>query len=182
MKKQKESKMILKIAEASQINQILSLYKKVIEIVAKTFPLSIGWNIDVYPSLKWITESVSKKEMLVFCEEENIVGACSLNYSVHEGFKLVDWKIKEPENKISSIHAFCVNPDFWRTGASIAFLKEVIDYCRKNGDIANHLDVFVTNERAIKLYKKAGFEQREIREMFYESEGIRKCMMMEFVF
>ena len=120
--------------------------------------------------------------MLVFCDDENIVGACSVNYSVHEGFKLVDWKVKEPENKISSIHAFCVNPDFWRTGSSIAFLKEVIDYCRKNGDIANHLDVFDTNERAIKLYKKAGFEQREIREMFYESEGIRKCMMMEFVF
>ena len=182
MEKQKESKMILKIAEASQINQILSLYKKVIDIVAKTFPLSIGWNIDIYPSLKWITESVSKKEMLVFCDDENIVGACSVNYSVHEGFKLVDWKVKEPENKISSIHAFYVNPDFWKTGASIAFLKEVIDYCRKNGDIANHLDVFVTNERAIKLYKKAGFEQREIREMFYESEGIRKCMMMEFMF
>ena len=35
MKKQKESKMILKIADASQINQILALYKKVIEIVKK---------------------------------------------------------------------------------------------------------------------------------------------------
>ena len=181
MKKQTENKMILKIADTSQINQILELYKLVIEGVSKT-SVKLGWNIDIYPNLKWITECVSRKEMLIFCEDENIIGACTVNYYVNEEYKLVNWKIKEPENKISTIHAFCVNPEFWGKGISSAFLKEVIAYCRNKGDVANHLDVIDTNDKAMKLYIKAGFEQRDVIEMFYECVGKRKFTMLEYVF
>ena len=55
MKKQTTSKMVLKVAVSSQINQIFELYKKVIESVPRD-TYSLGWNIDFYPSLKWITE------------------------------------------------------------------------------------------------------------------------------
>ena len=181
MEKQTENKMILKLADTSQINQILELYKLVIEGVSKT-SVNLGWNIDIYPNLKWITECVSRKEMLIFCEGEKIIGACAVNYSVNEEYKLVDWKIKEPENKISTIHAFCVNPEFWGKGISRAFLKEVIAYCRNKGDVANHLDVIDTNDKAMKLYIKAGFEQRDVIEMFYECVGNRKFTMLEYVF
>ena len=181
MEKQTENKMILKLAETSQINQILELYKLVIEGVSKT-SVNLGWNIDIYPNLKWITECVSRKEMLIFCEGENIIGACTVNYSVNEEYKLVDWKIKEPENKISTIHAFCVNPKFWGKGTSKEFLKEVISYCKNKGDVANHLDVIDTNDKAMKLYIKAGFEQRDVIEMFYECVGNRKFTMLEYVF
>ena len=181
MEKHISSKMILKIAVSSQINQILELYKKVIESVPKD-SYSIGWNIEFYPSLNWITECVSKNEMLIFCDDENIGGACSVNYSVNKNFKLVNWKVKEPEDKISEIHAFCVNPDFWGTGTSNAFLKEVIASCRTKGDVAIHLDVFDANHKAIKLYLKEGFEQRDIIEIYYENVGTRKTRMMEYVF
>ena len=181
MKKQTTSKMVLKLAVSSQINQIIELYKKVIESVPKD-SYSIGWNIEFYPSLNWITECVSKNEMLIFCDDENIGGACSVNYSVNKNFKLVDWKVKEPEDKISAIHAFCVHPDFWRTGTSNTFLKEVIAYCRNKGDVAIHLDVFDAKHKAIKLYLKEGFEQRDIIEIFYENVGTRKTRMMEYVF
>ena len=61
-------------------------------------------------------------------------------------------------------------------------MNEVISYCKKNGDIANHLDVIDTNDKAVKLYLKAGFEQRDTIEMFYESVGTRKFWMMEYLF
>ena len=181
MENKTKSKLNLKIADTSQINQILELYKVVIEGVAKT-SVKLGWNVNIYPSLEWITEHVSKKEMLIFCDAENIIGACSVNYSVNEKYNLVDWKIKEPKEKISSIHAFCVNPIFWRTGISRAFLEAVIAYCRNNGDVANHLDVIDTNDKAKKLYLKVGYEQRDEIEMFHECVGTRIFTMMEYVF
>lgn len=173
--------MKLQIADKSQIEQIFSLYKAVVEAVAKT-SVRLGWNTDIYPSREWIEEEVSKKEMLVFCQDEKILGVCSVNHSVNEEYKMVDWKVKEPENKISTIHAFCVHPDFWGNGVSSTFLNEVISYCKKNGDSANHLDVIDTNDKAVKLYLKAGFEQRDTIEMFYESVGTRKFWMMEYLF
>lgn len=63
------------------------------------------------------------------------------------------WKIKALAEKISTIHAFCVHPDYWRHGTSSAFLKEVLDYCKKNGDAAIHLDVIDTNDKAMRLRK-----------------------------
>lgn len=173
--------MILKLAENSQTNQIFALYKSVIEAVEKT-SVKLGWNAAVYPSREWVEECISKKELLIFCDGENIVGACSVNYSVNEEYNLIDWKIKAPAEKISTIHAFCVVPELWGKGVSSDFLKAVIEYCRKNGDVANHLDVIDTNDKAMKMYVKAGFEERARIEMFYEVVGTRKFWMLEYVF
>lgn len=173
--------MKIKIAEKSQVAQIFSLYEKVIEAVRKT-SVNLGWNTESYPSLEWIADCVSKKEILVFCDEEKILGACAVNYSVNEEYDQIDWKVKSPKEKISTIHAFCVSPELWRSGVSSAFLKEVLEYCRKNGDVANHLDVIDTNEKALKLYKNCGFEERARIEMFYEVVGARQFWMLEYVF
>lgn len=174
-------KPILQKAFPSQINEIFSLYKAVVAGVAKT-PVNLGWNTEVYPSLEWVTECVNKNEMLIFSDNESIIGACAVNYSVNEEYNQIDWKIKTPAEKISTIHAFCVHPDYWKSGTSSAFLKEVLDYCRKNGDAAIHLDVIDTNDKAMKLYVKAGFEEIDRIEMFYEVVGTRKFWMLEYVF
>ena len=94
--------MKLQIANRTQINQIFSLYKSVVEAVLKT-SVKLGWNTEIYPSLEWIKETVSKNEMLIFSECENIIGVCCVNHN------------------------------------------EVLSWCRKNGDAANHLDVIDTN-------------------------------------
>ena len=39
-----------------------------------------------------------------------------------------------------------------------------------------------TNDKAMKLYIKAGFEQRDVIEMFYECVGNRIFTMLEYVF
>ena len=173
--------MKLQIANRTQINQIFSLYKSVVEAVSKT-SVKLGWNAEIYPSLEWIKETVSKNEMLIFSEGENIIGACCVNHIVNDEYKLVDWRVKEPENKISTIHAFCIHPDYWGKGENIAFLNEVLSWCRKNGDAANHLDVIDTNDKAVKMYLKAGFELRTIIEMYYEVVGTRKFSMLEYIF
>lgn len=173
--------MEIRKADASQIDQIFSLYKDVVQGVAKT-SVKLGWNTETYPSLEWIKDCVSKNEMLIYCDGETIIGACSVNYSVNDEYKQIDWKVKKPEEKISTIHAFCVHPDFWGKGTSFSFLKEVLQVCKSNGDVANHLDVIDTNDKAVKLYLKAGFTEIDRIEMFYEVVGTRKFWMLEYVF
>ena len=173
--------MELKHALSVHIERIFSLYKSVVEAVAKT-SVKLGWNTDVYPSLEWIKECVSKNEMLIFCDRENIVGSCAVNHSVNEEYNLIDWKIKGPVERISTIHAFCVEPSLWHSGVSSKFLDAVLDFCKKSGDLANHLDVIDTNDKACKLYLNAGFEERGQIQMFYEVVGTRTFTMMEYVF
>ena len=62
------------------------------------------------------------------------------------------------------------------------FLDAVLDFCKKSGDLANHLDVIDTNDKACKLYLNAGFEERDQIQMFYEVVGTRTFTMMEYVF
>lgn len=44
------------------------------------------------------------------------------------------------------------------------------------------LDVIDTNDKAMKFYVKAGFEEIDRIEMFYEVVGTRKFWMLEYVF
>ena len=61
MEKQTENKMILKLADTSQINQILELYKLVIEGVSKT-SVNLGWNIDIYPNQNGLQKVFPEKK------------------------------------------------------------------------------------------------------------------------
>lgn len=173
--------MNLRVAERSDIDAIFLLYKAVIEAVDKT-PVKLGWRIDQYPSFEWITDCVAKHEMLVFCDDGKIAGAACVNYLGNECYARVSWKVTKPADKISTIHGFCVDPALWRSGVSSAFLKEILSWCRKNGDAAIHLDVIDTNDKAMKMYIKAGFEERAVMDMFYEVVGTRSFWMLEYIF
>ena len=176
-----DSAMNLRVAEHPDIDAIFLLYKAVIEAVDKT-PVKLGWRIDQYPSFEWITDCVAKHEMLVFCDGGKIAGAACVNYLGNECYARVSWKVTEPADKISTIHGFCVDPALWRSGVSSAFLKEILAWCRKNGDAAIHLDVIDTNDKAMKMYIKAGFEERAVMDMFYEVVGTRSFWMLEYIF
>lgn len=173
--------MNLKVAEVSEIDRIFSLYKAVVEAVAKT-PVKLGWRIDQYPSYEWVKDCVSKKEMLIFCEAEKIVAAACVNHQGNKCYGRVSWKVSEPAERISTIHAFCVDPSLWKRGVSSAFLKAILAYCKEKGDVANHLDVIDTNDKALKMYLKAGYEERAVMDMFYEVVGTRSFWMLEYIF
>lgn len=202
--------MNLIVAKKSDVDEIFSLYEDVIKGVSKT-SVKLCWNVKSYPSYQWILNAAEKGELLILCQDllenslvnkdiENmqtaqifqssqkvhkkgkIIGACVVNYDVNREYDEVDWKVKAPKEKISSIHAFCVHPDYWRKGVSLDFLQKVLDYCRKNGDVANHLDVIDTNEKALKLYLKAGYEEIDRIVMRLEVIGAKKFWMMEYIF
>jgi ribosomal-protein-alanine N-acetyltransferase len=60
-----------------------------------------------------------------------------------------------------------VHPDFRRDGLGTALLSRAFEVCVKKGVTKSFLDVKVSNNAAIDLYRKFGYEQVGIRKRYY---------------
>ena len=99
--------------------------------------------------------------------ENKIVGICSI-----EGI-----------NKIRIKHrvdlAITVLKNYWGNGIGMALINYTIDYCKMNSIKKIELTVRVDNERALKLYKKFGFEiEGEVKNFIYLNGNYYNCFFM----
>lgn len=172
--------MIFKKPELSNLEEIFSLYKNVVEEVNKT-SVKLGWNTESYPDRVFMETAIKNGEMFCVFEEDKIIAAAVVNHNVIEEYKTVDWEIKSPIDKIATIHALTVSPAYRGKKTSSFFVEKISEYCKSNGDIAIHLDVIDTNIPAYKLYIRSDYKEIANIEMYYEVVGTRKFWMMEKV-
>ena len=107
-------------------------------------------------------------EKMFLCEIENkIIGICSI----------------EGVNKIRIKHrvdlAITVLKNYWGNKIGEKLIAYAIDYCKSNSIKKIELTVRIDNERAIKLYKKFGFEiEGEIKKFIYLGGNYYNCYFM----
>lgn len=107
-------------------------------------------------------------EKMFLCEIENkIVGICSI-----EGI-----------NKIRIKHrvdlAITVLKNYWGNKIGEKLIDYAIEYCKSNSIKKIELIVRIDNERALKLYKKFGFEiEGEIKKFIYFGGNYYNCYFM----
>lgn len=82
---------------------------------------------------------------------------CNLNFST--------WKAKP----LINIHDFIVSPHFRKKGVGLFLLKAIEDYARDNGYCRINLEVRHDNYKAQNLYKKAGFQECDPNNYFWEN-------------
>ena len=170
----------MEFATLSDEKEIIDLYKAVIEKVNLT-EVRLGWNIDIYPNSAFIESAILHGEMCVIREEGKIVAVAVINHSVNTEYNDINWKIKEPKDKLATIHALAVLPGKQGSKTSYRMLSDIEDYCGKNGDLAIHLDVIDTNIPAYKLYIRNGYNEVDRIRMFYDVVGTRVFWMLERV-
>ncbi len=90
--------------------------------------------------------------IIIWKEGEEILGHCVL-------FRVMD------EGEITS---FAVRKDLRGKGIGEAFLKELLEYLRKDGAKIAYLDVRESNLAARNLYTKCGFSEIGRRKRFYQ--------------
>ena len=170
----------MEFATLSDETEILELYRAVIEQVNQT-EVRLGWDIDTYPDAAFIDRAVSDSEMCIIRDDGKIVAAAVVNHSVNKEYDDINWKIKGPKDKLATIHALAVllEKQGGKTGSRM--LAGIEDYCRKNKDLAIHLDVIDTNIPAYKLYTRNGYDEVDRIRMFYDVVGTREFWMMERV-
>lgn len=195
-------------AKNEEITEIFEFYKYIVEYM-NTQGLALGWDIEKYPDLSFVTEMVNKGEMFIERADEKIICAAAVNHNMNPEYDDIDWEVKGPKDKISSIHALAVSPeyrkgekagameeydksekaiaangkavDFTERSASDKFLCEIENLCRKNGDLAIHFDVIDFNIPAYKLYMRNGYSDLGKIEMYYEVVGYKNFYMIEKV-
>lgn len=170
----------MEFAKSKDEKEIISLYKNVIDKV-NTTSVKLGWNIDTYPDEAFVKNAIDNQEMCILREDGRITAATVVNHTVNPEYEDIDWEIKNPKEKIATIHALAVAPDKQGTKVSYSFLKDIEDHCKKNGDVAIHLDVIDTNIPAYKLYTRNGYTEVDCIKMYYEVVGTREFWMMEHV-
>ncbi len=168
------------LAKAEDKCKILRLYEAAIEKV-NTTSVKLGWNIKTYPDENFVDSALSKNEMYVMRDGNEIIAACVVNHNVNPEYDDVDWMVKGPKEKIATIHTLAVTPSRQGSGVGKAFLKEIDDICRENGDLAIHLDVIDTNVPAYNMYIGDGYNEVSCIKMYYEVVGTREFWMMEKV-
>lgn len=158
--------------------EILNLYKAVVDEVNRS-TIKLGWNTEIYPNEEFINKAIDNNEMCILRDNNQIIAAAVVNHNVNEEYNDIDWKIKAPGSKIATIHALAVLPGKRGGNASYVILSEIEDFCRKQGDVAIHLDVIDTNIPAYKLYIRNGYTEVACIKMYYEVVGTREFWMME---
>lgn len=77
------------------------------------------------------------------------------------------WRIVD-EGHITNV---AVHPDFRRKGIGEALVSVLLEHTIKNGITSHTLEVRVSNNPAISLYTKFGFEPAGLRKNYYEDNG-----------
>lgn len=168
----------MKKAQIDEINEIFDFYREVIGYMNNVGP-DIGWNIDRYPNLSFVTEMVNNGEMFIEKENDTIICCAAINHNVNPEYDDIEWDVKGPKDKISTIHGLAVLPSYRGKNVSDRFLKDIETFCRDNGDLAIHFDVIDTNIPAYKMYTRNGYKDFGSIEMYYEVVGLRRFYMME---
>ena len=78
---------------------------------------------------------------------------------------MVAWVIAPVECQVGSI---AVLPEFRRRGLGRQLLEILLAACRETGTRDTYLEVRVSNEPAIALYRSLGFENDGIRKRYYQ--------------
>ena len=77
------------------------------------------------------------------------------------------WRILD-EGHINNV---AVLPEYRRRGGASEMLEFMLEYSEKNGISSHTLEVRVSNEGAIGLYRIFGFKEAGVRKGYYEDDG-----------
>jgi ribosomal protein S18 acetylase RimI-like enzyme len=108
---------------------------------------------------KWFSDWIKTNKILIIKDGNNIMGYCCVSIYAN-GTTL--W-----------IREIAIDPEYQGKGNGKKLLEQAIYYGKKKGAIKSFLAVDILNEKAIKLYKKYGFKQKNIdRELQMIRKGI----------
>lgn len=141
-------------AEFRDLKDIVKIFKGAIKNMDKQ---GINQWDEVYPNEDVLKEDIMKKEMYLYCKENEILSVFVLNKDYDEAYNRADWKY--PELSFAIVHRLCVNPSVQNRGIGTKTLN-IIEELLNNKNIESiRLDVFSENPFALKMYEKHGYKK-----------------------
>ena len=102
-----------------------------------------------------VFEDLTKKKVLYVFEDDGVpTGMC----------KLVPQQYRN--SHIVYLGGIAIHPFFAGKGEGIKMMNDIIDFAKQNGFLRIELSVALINEKAIRLYEKAGFVKEGLLKKF----------------
>lgn len=103
----------------------------------------------------------------------------SHNFVLEDGNKIIGYVGVWIMYEQSQITTIGIDSDYQRKGYGELLMKEVIDFARQLECEVMSLEVRQSNQKAISLYKKLGFEKQAIRKNYYQDNHEDAFLMVK---
>ena len=114
------------------------------------------WN-EYYPSLDRLQEDITKGEMYLLQDDEDLQGIVVLTPHMDEEYIPVEWL--SPNETNLYVHRLATNPEMWGSGNGRKLMEFAEHFARKNGYISVRLDTFSQNRRNQRFYEARGYKR-----------------------
>lgn len=170
----------IRVATEKDFNSVRDFYYSLIDKM-KNSKYKPGWEKDVYPTRKFLNESICNKELYVVEIKGEILSCMVVNHKYNEGYNGIKWSINVEDSEMLVIHALGVSPVYAGKGIAKQMVKRVIEIAKKCEIKTIRLDVLSGNIPAEKLYVKMGFTYCGTTKMFYEDTGFVDYKLYEYI-
>lgn len=153
--------MIIRKATYEDIEDIVSIYNKIHDQEEQGLTTT-GWIRDIYPTRDTAVTSVSKGEMYVLVDNEEIVAAARINQEQGEEYRCAAWKYDAEDEDVMVLHTLVVLPESSGKGYGRAFVEFYEKHALANNCHYLRMDTNARNKAARSLYKFLGYEEIDI--------------------
>ncbi len=140
-------------ATEKDLLDIMYIYKACVEDMNRAG--LFNWNT-AYPDFREVMEDIRKGSVYIFKENHVTLGVVCLNEEQPEEYNQVSWKYPPP---FLVVHRLGVHPAFRNRKVGEKMMRFAGELAKKKDYNSIRLDAITVNPSAMRLYRKAGYEQ-----------------------
>lgn len=152
--------MNIRKATKNDTDAILSIYNKTHDLIEKG-ELSIGWQREIYPTIKTIEEGLKRDDLFVV-EDDEVVGTVIFNQIQVPEYYQAHWEYVAKDEEVMVMHTLVIDPDQKGKGYARNVLKFYEDYALEHNCHYLRIDTNAINKVARAMYKKHGYKEIDI--------------------
>lgn len=151
--------MIIRKAEARDLDAIESIYNKIFSKEEESGKVTTGWERGIYPRRETAEAALKRNDMFVMEDDGYIVGSGIINKEQVDVYEKAKWKFAAKDSEVMVLHTLVIDPDKSGMGYGKRFVDFYEDYAREKGCKYLRMDTNERNKPARSLYKSLAFDE-----------------------
>ncbi len=152
---------VIRKATTQDLDRIEEIYSQ-IHTEEEAGRSTSGWKRGTYPTRDTALNALSRDDLFVLEDDENVVASAVINRSQMWQYAQIDWAHAAKDEEVMVLHTLTVDPKMGGKGYGRAFVSFYEEYALKNNSPELRMDTNERNVRARQMYKKLGYEERGV--------------------
>lgn len=157
-KTERESRQIIRRAEAADLDAVAAIYDH-IHTAEEKGDQTIGWIRGVYPVRATAEAALQRGDLFVLQERDAILGTAIINNIQVDAYAGAPWHTEAAENEVCVLHTLVIDPAAKGKGCGKTFVAFYEQYAASHGCRELRMDTNKRNMAARTLYHKLGYSE-----------------------